>query len=132
MMTSVETDDRWIVPLRGHRVARVGRDDTVTLAFEPDAEITVGGGAFWTQGSIGAPGAVKRRVAELGDEEVQELVGVPVLSAVCFKSGSLRVVFGNGRHLNAEPASTLAGAVVRIGDTVWRQRPGGGWETGQR
>ena len=132
MTTPTETDDRWIMPLRGHRVTRVGRDGVVTLTLEPDAELTVGGGTIWTQGSIGAPGVERRRVAELEAEDIQELVGVPVVSAVCFKSGSLRVVFGNGRHLNAKAGSSVTGAVVRIGDTVWRQQAEGGWQTEQR
>lgn len=104
-----EHDDRWVVGLRGTVVVAVDAvdlpRDVLTVALSDGAVLTVSGPVLLTDGPASAPGAVA-----LPAGEARLLVGAAVRSAVAFKNGSLRMVFGTGHHLNvraAEPASRI-------------------------
>lgn len=123
-MDTQELDDRWILPLRNSAVTAVTQTDggeTVTFALDSSVRIVVGSGAYFTQGSIKAPDADVRTLAQWGQDVVVGAVGARVLSAVGFKSGALRVVFDSGWQLNvrstAEPF--VPAAVVDENTVLW-------------
>jgi hypothetical protein len=95
-----ELADRWILGLRGSSVVSVsasrdlGRHEFV-LVLNCGASIEIIGPAFLTYGAASSPSAVP-----LPEEDWQRLVGAVVVSAVAFKSGTLRTVFNTGHHLN--------------------------------
>ncbi|MFJ3878622.1 DUF6188 family protein [Streptomyces sp. NPDC090077] len=104
-----EHEDRWLVGLRGTAVVAVDSVDlpqeVLTVAFADGALLTVSGPVLLTDGPASAPGAVALPSGEAG-----LLVGSTVRSAVAFKNGALRMVFGTGHHLNvraAEPATRI-------------------------
>jgi hypothetical protein len=102
-----ELQDRWILDLRGNRVEQVTRipsGEEVIITVDSGAQIRIGANAWLSSGPVRAPGAVPLRVAEASDDELQALVGTHILSAVAFKTGSLRVVFSSGYHLNTRLA----------------------------
>lgn len=116
-----ELDDRWILPLRDSTVTAVEFGDNVTFVLDSGVRIVVGSGACFTEGSIRAPGVDVRTLAQWGADLVGRSVGARVLSAVGFKSGALRVVFGNGWQLTVRSTVEpfVAAAVVRADTILW-------------
>ena|SRR5437879_7724645 len=116
-----ELDDRWILPLRGSRVTAVNLDENVTITLDSGARIIVGYGAYISQGSAQAPNADLRTLADPGADVLRHWIGSPIVSAVGFKSGALRVVLGNGWHLNvkAQPDPFVPAAVVEGDAVIW-------------
>jgi hypothetical protein len=111
-----ELGDRWILPYRGRRVSQLRIDTRLCLLLEEGCEIAIEGEATLTQGSLHAPDAVPVLLVPQRQHVAPaiELFAKQVLSAVAFKSGTLRLVFDDGKHLNvrADPdyeAWTLAG-----------------------
>jgi len=96
-----ELDDRWILPLRGAKVARAARetDGGLVLGLDSGGRIAVGPAGSLSRGPLRAPGVTVRPVADLTETEVAALAGATVLSAVAFKAGSLRIVLDSGMHL---------------------------------
>jgi hypothetical protein len=121
-----ELEDRWILGLRGSCVDSVSRGAELRVGLDTGVQIKVGGSALLTVGPVTAPGATLTRVSEVPHDELENLVGARVLSAVAFKSGSLRVVFSTHYHLNvrsADPAATAE--VLKPGSFEWSYSPSG-------
>lgn len=119
-MAAVESSDRWNLGLRGQRVTAVSRAGGLAMHLDSGAVITVGPDTVLTQGAVTAPAAEIVRVADVPDVELEALAGKIILSAVAFKTGSLRIVLDNGRHLNTRASDT--GAAARIdwpGQFIW-------------
>jgi hypothetical protein len=108
-----ELDDRWILGLRGSRVDAVTQGTGLTVHLDTGAEIVVNGNALISEGAIGAYDAVSFRIADMTDDQLLRLNGSAILSAVAFKSGSLRVVFSTGQHLNVRSSDRGVTAHVR-------------------
>lgn len=101
----IEDDDRWLLPYRGMQVDQICVSYQLSLVLDGGAEVTVETPALLTVGSFSAPDA---RAVELVPERQDvaaalHLFGSKVLSSVAFKSGSLRVVFDGGLHLDVSP-----------------------------
>lgn len=121
-----ESEDRWVLPLRGSVVTGVTWDDRVRLALDPAGEISLGLGTVLTEGSLKAPDATPRTLGELGPAGTQQIISTRVLSAVGFKSGSLRVVFSNGVQVNVRSSDAAVPASVTFGDAVtWSRTESG-------
>lgn len=118
--------DRWRIALRGSRVLAVSRTEgDLLVTFADEVVLTVSGPVLLTEGPGTAPGAVA-----VSGEGWGRLVGATVLSAVAFKSGSLRLVFGTGHHLNVPGAEPGTEAVLRQpGVFRWSLRQGVGTMT---
>lgn len=109
-----ELEDRWILGLRGLPVVAISQaaeHPGLTVALAGGATLVIVGPVRLTHGPATAPG-----VAALPVEEFQRLVGATVVSAIVFKSGSLRAVFSTGHHLNV--GKCAPGRLIRI------QKPG--------
>jgi len=118
-----ELPDRWILPLRWSRVARVDWDDRIRFRLDPPGEIAVGSGALFTDGPATAPGVDAKTLGQMGHDEVQLAVGARILSAVGFKNGALRVVLDNGWHLNVRSARPFVPASVAFGESgTWSRQ----------
>ncbi|MET8630592.1 DUF6188 family protein [Kitasatospora sp. NPDC004669] len=118
-----ELADRWILPLRGHRVVDIAWGDDVRFVLEPSGEVIVGCGALWTEGPVTAPGARPATLDQCEKGQIQQATGASILSAVGFKSGALRVVFSNGWHLNVKSEGPFVPASVKSSGTVIWERP---------
>ncbi|MFJ6759509.1 MULTISPECIES: DUF6188 family protein [unclassified Streptomyces] len=113
--------DRWRIGLRGSPVLAVSRTEAaLSVTFAGQVVLTVAGPALLTDGPATAPGAVA-----VAGEEWGRLGGAVVLSAIVFKSGSLRLVFSTGHHLNvrgAEPG--MEASLRKPGVFRWSRRQG--------
>jgi hypothetical protein len=123
-----ELDDRWILPLRGHHVTGFDLGDSVAISVEPNITVEVGYGAVISVGMFAPDDSEYTRLAWPPTEEIRielsKIVGAKVLSAVGFKSGTLRIAFGNKLHLNIPRQSQVDGAVIREGIYLWRRTAG--------
>ncbi|MEU8465436.1 DUF6188 family protein [Streptomyces sp. NPDC029003] len=115
--------DRWRIGLRGTPVLAVSRtEQALSVTFADGTELTVSGPVLLTEGPATAPGA-----GPVTGDGWDRLVGATVLSAVAFRTGALRLVFGTGHHLNvrgAEPGTRAS--LHRPGAFRWSCRAGAG------
>ncbi|MEV4874316.1 DUF6188 family protein [Streptomyces syringium] len=120
-----ELKDRWILGLRGTPVATVFRTsegNELRMLLAGGTELKINGAMRLTYGAATSPQSVP-----LTAEELDGLVGATIASAVAFKSGSLRVVFGTGHHLNVPGGEHKAAAHIRKpGDFDWSGKDGVG------
>lgn len=118
-----ELKDRWILGLRGVLVASVSRNpegSELAVILDGGTELKISGPTHLTHGSATAPDAIP-----LAIEELDGLVGATILSAVAFKSGSLRAVFSTGHHLNVRGGEhKVAIRIHKPGDFDWSHRDG--------
>ncbi|MCM2412048.1 DUF6188 family protein [Streptomyces sp. RKAG290] len=118
--------DRWV--LRGLRSVPVlavsGATDgsRLDLTLDGGTLLTVVGPVRITHGPATAPEPVV-----LPAEEVGVLKGATVLSAVAFRSGSLRLVFSTGHHLTVRGADPgVRAELCRPGEFTWVSQQGVG------
>ncbi|GIG63407.1 hypothetical protein Lfu02_77790 [Longispora fulva] len=102
----VEHDDRWLLPFRGSQVEQIRVSHQLILILDCGAEVTIEAPATLTHGPAWSPTA---QPVELVPERQDVAAALPlfgnrVLSSVVFKTGSLRLVFDSGLHLNVKPA----------------------------
>jgi hypothetical protein len=117
-----ELEDRWILPLRGHTVTRIEPGAQTVFVLDSGVRIIVGEHAYFTDGPLGVTETVRPELAELDPDEVRKSIGTHVVSAVAFKSGALRIVLKDGRHLIVTHAQPLVPAAVVSGETVlWKR-----------
>ena len=120
-----ELEDRWILGLRGSSLVAIShaQDYPEIVATTLDgAVLTIRGPVHLAYGPATAPSAV-----ELPARELDGLVGATVVSAIAFKSGSLRIVFNTGHHLSVrgyEPEVEVR--IQSPGDFDWQYRKGVG------
>ncbi|MFD9083477.1 DUF6188 family protein [Streptomyces erythrochromogenes] len=124
----IEHEDRWILPLRGLAVTRIGIDFRLSLVLDGGWEAVLETPARL---SVGAVGPGRPVVPETQDVAAAlPLFGAKVTSAVAFKSGSLRMVFDSGLHLVCPAdASFEAWQVAGPQDRRFVSLPGGGLAT---
>ncbi|MEV5510786.1 DUF6188 family protein [Streptomyces orinoci] len=123
----IEHEDRWVLNLRAAYVRRISVDFQLTLALDADWEVVLGGPARLSSGSVRTDPGVLLSPETQDVAPALPLFGAEVLSAVAFKAGTLRIAFGNGRHLTC-PADTSFEAWGITGPGGWRfaALPGGG------
>jgi hypothetical protein len=122
----VEHEDRWILNLRGMSVTRISVDFRLVLALDSGWEVA------WEAPVNLAHGTAHANPSVLVNPESQDaaaalaLFGAKVLSAIAFKSGTLRLVFDTGHHLTCSSDPSLEAWQV-TGPTGWRfaSLPGG-------
>ncbi|GAA1745123.1 DUF6188 family protein [Nonomuraea bangladeshensis] len=99
----VELEDRWLLPYRGMQVIQICVSYQLTLLLDSGAQVDVE-----TEAELSTLRALDRVKARLLPEQQDvapalTLFGATVLSAVAFKSGSLRLGFDNGLQLKVKP-----------------------------
>ncbi|MFC1436650.1 DUF6188 family protein [Streptacidiphilus sp. N1-10] len=113
-----EHDDRWIMNLRGLTVVGIGISYQLSLCLDTQARVVLGCPFQLTQGV----GDGRRDVVlDPGRQDVAAAIGLfgaRVLSAVASKTGSMRLVFDNGCHLNSRADPSFE---------AWEVRGPGGW-----
>ncbi|MFF3418818.1 DUF6188 family protein [Streptomyces sp. NPDC002698] len=122
----VEHDNRWILNLRGQGVARITVDYRLTLALDEGWEVVLETPARLSSGPAHTNPDVLL-VPETQDVAAAlPLFGTKVVSAVAFKSGTLRMVFEDGTHLTC-PTDAAFEAWQITGPGGWRfvSLPGG-------
>ncbi|MGP3965513.1 DUF6188 family protein [Nonomuraea sp. 3N208] len=127
-LVPVEHEDRWVLGLRGLAVTRIGVDHRLSLALGPDVEVVVETAAALSRGPMRGPGVeIVQLLPERQDVAgALALFGAQVLSAVAFKTGSLRLVFSNALHVNCRAdADFEAWQVAGPGDWRFVSLPGG-------
>src|SRR5204862_1657885 len=100
-----ELDDRWLLPYRGMQVIQIRVSYQLTLLLDQGVQVDIETEALLTKGSLRAPDATPTRLVPETQDVVPALAlfGATALSTVAFKSGSLRLVFNTGMHLNIKP-----------------------------
>jgi hypothetical protein len=100
----VELEDRWLLPYRGMQVAQVHVSYQLMLLLDGHAQIVVETEALLTDGPATGPNAVSAQFVPERQQVAPALAlfGTEILSAVAFKSGSLRLAFSTGTHLNVK------------------------------
>lgn len=96
----VEHEDRWILNLRGMKVTKISVDSRLMLALDADWEIALETPVNLSHGTVHANASVLLNPESQDVAAALALFGAKVLSAVAFKSGTLRVTFDTGHHLN--------------------------------
>jgi len=121
-----EHEDRWVLNLRGTSIARISVDFQLTLTLESGWAVALEGPARLSSGSAHADRGVLLSPESQDVAAALPLFGATVLSLVAFKSGGLRVVFGNGAHLTC-PSTASFEAWQITGPQGWRfvSLPGG-------
>jgi hypothetical protein len=100
-LVSSELDDRWVLAMRGLTVSAASIDQRCgKIRLSGEAEMAFSAPAYLTQGPLATSASARPgEVYEEGSRSISELEGARLLSAVAFKSGSLRMVFSSGTHL---------------------------------
>ncbi|WP_406376133.1 DUF6188 family protein [Streptomyces sp. NBC_00647] len=115
----VEHEDRWTLGLRGLPVAKISVDYRLSLLLGTDAWVVLEGPCRLSQGAAG--GDDRREMLDPQQQDVAAalaLFGAKVVSAVAFKTGSLRLVFDNGLHLTCRADPSFE---------AWQLTGPGGW-----
>jgi hypothetical protein len=135
--TPVEHEDRWILGLRGLEVTRISVDHRLSLVLGSDVEVVLETAVSLSRGPVRGPKVdVVRLFPERQDVAgALALFGARVLSAVAFKSGSLRLVFDNALHVNCRADAEFEAWQI-TGPVGWRfvSAPGGDlavWQGGR-
>ncbi|GAA2742037.1 DUF6188 family protein [Kitasatospora cinereorecta] len=119
----VEHSDRWVLNLRGQRIARVSTDPHLTLSLDSGWDVGVESPALLSNGSVRTnPGLPLTPAAQ---DMTLQLLGASALSAVAFRSGALRMVFDTGLHLTC-PGNSSVWKITGPRGWYFRSAPGGG------
>ncbi|MEV0095241.1 DUF6188 family protein [Streptomyces sp. NPDC050738] len=126
----VEDEDRWRLGLRGLTVTRIEVDAQLRLSLGRDWAVVLEGPA--RLGPVAGP-SVRVNPATwgvgvgVGAGAALPLFGAKVLSAVAFKSGSLRLVFDTPLMLTCAPdPEREAWQIAGPRGSLFAARPGGG------
>ncbi|MFE2302625.1 DUF6188 family protein [Streptomyces sp. NPDC059445] len=96
----VEHGDRWILDLRGKKVTKIIVDFRLVLVLDSDWEVVLEAPLTLARGPIHTNPSVLLNPESQDVAAALALFGANVLSVVAFKSGTLRLVFDTGHHLN--------------------------------
>ena len=123
MTDIVETDDRWILPLRGSTVIRIEWPDHLIFELEPPGFIEVDEGAIFRKGPLKDVNQDPVRLRAYTKSDIDRMLGARILSSVGFKDGSLRIVFDNGWFLVVDSDDDeFAFASITHGESViWKR-----------
>lgn len=122
----VEHENRWILNLRGMSVTKISVDFRLVLALDSDWEVALEASVNLSLGTAHANPSVILKPESQDVAAALTLFGAKVLSAVAFKSGTLRLAFDTGHHLTCSSDMHFEAWQV-TGPTGWRftSLPGG-------
>ncbi|MFJ3307332.1 DUF6188 family protein [Streptomyces sp. NPDC086549] len=121
-----EHENRWILNLRGLRVTKISVDFRLVLVLDSDWEVALEAPVGLSRGTGHASPSVILKPESQDVAAALALFGAKVLSAVAFKSGTLRLVFDTGHHLTCTSDPSFEAWQV-TGSAGWRfaSLPGG-------
>ncbi|MFD6890164.1 DUF6188 family protein [Streptomyces sp. NPDC059957] len=99
----VECEDRWNLNLRGGRVTKITVDFWLVLILDLDGQVVLESPVSLSHGTVHADRPILLTPESQDVAAALALFGGSVLSAVAFKSGTLRLVFDTGHHLTCPP-----------------------------
>lgn len=108
-----EHEDRWILGLRGLAVTRISVDCQLSLLPGAECWVVLEGTCRLSRGPAGSDGP--QEVLDPGRQDVAAalaLFGAKILSAVAFKTGSLRLVFDNGQQLSCRADPSFEASLI--------------------
>ncbi|PWI05578.1 hypothetical protein DIZ27_38510 [Streptomyces sp. NWU339] len=122
----VEHEDRWVLNLRAMSVTKITVDFRLVLALDSDWEVALEAPVDLSHGTARANPSVLLNPESQDVAGALALFGANVLSAVAFKSGTLRLVFDTGHHLTCSSDPSFEAWQV-TGPRGWRfaSLPGG-------
>jgi Family of unknown function (DUF6188) len=123
-----ELDDRWLLGWRGLRVEQLRVDYRLVLMLGQACELAVEQPGVVAVGGVRSPDARPVSVVpQTGDVAAAlPLLHTTVLSSIAFKTGTLRVVFDSGHHLEVHPSADYeAWTAAGPGTAKWVCLPGG-------
>ncbi|WP_141807605.1 hypothetical protein [Nocardia bhagyanarayanae] len=119
-----EYEDRWVLqPMRGgHIVHTIWHTEQVEFETDTSFRIVVGYRAEMAHGSIAEDAPARHPINHWMRSEVERMVSAPILSPVLFKSGGMRLAFGNGWKLFVSDRHPEVSAAVFFGDSpIWNR-----------
>ncbi|MGW2706992.1 DUF6188 family protein [Streptomyces sp. NPDC001340] len=121
-----EHEDRWILNLHGMSVTKISVDFRLVLALDSDWEVALEAPVNLSHGTAHADPSVLLNPESQDVAAALPLFGAKVLSAVAFKSGTLRLIFDTGHHLTCSSDPSFEAWLV-TGPAGWRfaSLPGG-------
>jgi Family of unknown function (DUF6188) len=114
-----EHEDRWILGLLGLTVTKISVDYQLSLLLGSESWVVLECPFRLSQGAAGE--SDPQEMLDPGRQAVAAalaLFGAKVISAVAFKTGSLRLVFDNGLHLSCRADPSFE---------AWQVTGPGGW-----
>ncbi|MFI1684159.1 DUF6188 family protein [Streptomyces sp. NPDC020794] len=122
----VEHEDRWILNLRGMSVTKISVDFRLVLILDSGWEVALEAPVSLSRGTAHTGPSVLLKPESQDVAPALALFGAKVLSAVAFKSGTLRLVFDTGHHLTCSTDPSFEAWQV-TGPAGWRfvSLPGG-------
>ncbi|WP_328760634.1 DUF6188 family protein [Streptomyces sp. NBC_00271] len=122
----VEHEDRWALNLRGMSVTKISVDFRLVLLLDSDWEIALEAPVNLSHGTVHANPSVLLKPESQDVAAALSLFGAKALSAVAFKSGTLRLVFDTGHRLTCSSDPSFEAWQV-TGPAGWRfvSLPGG-------
>ncbi|MFQ6331414.1 hypothetical protein ACLMAL_35515 [Nocardia sp. CWNU-33] len=121
-----EYEDRWVLrPMRGSRIIRtIWRPDLVEFETDTPFRIAVGYESEMAPRSVAEHAPERHTISHWPRTEVERNVSAPILSPVFFKSGGMRIGFGNGWKLFVSDRHPEVSATIFFGDTLMWSRSG--------
>ncbi|MET7983481.1 DUF6188 family protein [Streptomyces sp. NPDC005281] len=114
----VEHEDRWILNLRGLSVTRISVDFRLVLTLGSHWEVALEAPVDLSHGTAHANPSVLLNPESQDVAAALALFGAKVLSAIAFKSGTLRLVLDTGHHLTCSSDPSFE---------AWQVTGPGGW-----
>jgi len=121
-----EREDRWVLDLRGASVTGIGVGFPFGPALDAGWEIVLEAPVSLSYGTVHAGPSVVLKPRSQDIASAYALFGAKVLSAIAFKSGTLRLVFDTGHHLTCPPDRSEAWRVTGPAGSRVTSLPGGG------
>jgi hypothetical protein len=117
----VEYEDRWLLGYRDLSVTEICITQRLSLVLDTAATIVLAAPVWLSEGSIRNSDSPRTELVAARQDVagILRLYGGRILSSVAFKSGSLRLVFDSGLHLNCQSDASVD-AWLAIGPGQWR------------
>jgi|GEM_PF-6528361 len=119
-----EYEDRWVLqPMRGSRITAVEwRASDFELIFDSQFGLAVGYGAELSHKSLAEDDPDRHAITHWPTAEIERYLDEPITSAVCFKSGSLRIGFRNGWKLFvSDRHPEVVASILFDGREIWNR-----------
>ncbi|MEV6555469.1 hypothetical protein AB0M22_07125 [Nocardia sp. NPDC051756] len=121
-----EYENRWLLrPLQGSSVTHIEwRSDVFELSMDSPFRIVAGYGAELSPRSLSPDDPDRHAITHWPTTEVERILSAPIVAAVLFKSGSLRLGFRNGWNMFVSDRHPEVPAELFFGENLLWNRSG--------